>query len=68
MKCHLCDNAFEIKTDPENMQYVVVEGAKRQTEDQGTAEAPVGKGQSMLCALVGRLGADGRCGGSEETS
>jgi coiled-coil domain-containing protein 130 len=52
MKCHLCDNVIEIKTDPENTRYVVVDGAKRQTEDEGTAEAPVVKRQGMLCALV----------------
>lgn len=30
MKCHLCDNHFEIKTDPENFDYVIVSGARRQ--------------------------------------
>ncbi|BES96616.1 coiled-coil domain-containing protein 130 [Nesidiocoris tenuis] len=30
MKCHLCDNHFEIKTDPGNLEYVVVSGARRQ--------------------------------------
>ncbi|XP_065202123.1 coiled-coil domain-containing protein 130 homolog [Planococcus citri] len=30
MKCHLCDNHFEIKTDPGNLDYVVVNGARRQ--------------------------------------
>ncbi|CAG0881647.1 unnamed protein product [Darwinula stevensoni] len=30
MKCHLCDNHFEIKTDPANLDYVVVSGARRQ--------------------------------------
>ncbi|KAL1117377.1 hypothetical protein AAG570_004703 [Ranatra chinensis] len=30
MKCHLCDNHFEIKTDPGNLEYIVVSGARRQ--------------------------------------
>lgn len=30
MKCHLCDNYFEIKTDPQNMDYEIVCGARRQ--------------------------------------
>lgn len=30
MKCHLCDNHFEIKTDPQNMDYEIISGARRQ--------------------------------------
>ncbi|KAK2722080.1 hypothetical protein QYM36_002582, partial [Artemia franciscana] len=30
MKCHLCDNYFEIKTDPANLDYVIISGARRQ--------------------------------------
>ncbi len=30
MKCHLCDNHFEIKTDPANLDYEIVSGARRQ--------------------------------------
>jgi len=30
MKCHLCTNHFSIKTDPANMDYVIVDGASRQ--------------------------------------
>lgn len=30
MKCHLCDSHFEIKTDPGNLDYVIVNGARRQ--------------------------------------
>ncbi|KAG7298885.1 hypothetical protein JYU34_017342 [Plutella xylostella] len=30
MKCHLCDNHIEIKTDPGNLDYVIVSGARRQ--------------------------------------
>nr|CAG4644298.1 EOG090X0DK6 [Lepidurus arcticus] len=30
MKCHLCDNHYEIKTDPGNLDYVIVSGARRQ--------------------------------------
>jgi len=30
MKCHLCDSHFVIKTDPQNLDYIVVSGARRQ--------------------------------------
>lgn len=30
MKCHLCDNHFVIKTDPQNLDYAVESGARRQ--------------------------------------
>lgn len=30
MKCHLCDNHFEIQTDPRNLDYVIIKGARRQ--------------------------------------
>lgn len=30
MKCHLCDNHFEIQTDPKNLDYVILSGARRQ--------------------------------------
>lgn len=30
MKCHLCDNYIEIKTDPGNLDYAIVSGARRQ--------------------------------------
>ncbi|CAG0896033.1 unnamed protein product [Cyprideis torosa] len=30
MKCHLCDNHFEIQTDPANLDYVILNGARRQ--------------------------------------
>lgn len=30
MKCHLCDNYFDIKTDPANLDYEIVNGARRQ--------------------------------------
>lgn len=30
MKCHLCDNYYEIKTDPGNLDYAIVSGARRQ--------------------------------------
>lgn len=32
MKCHLCDNHFEIETDPKNCDYVIVTGARRKEE------------------------------------
>ncbi|KAG0043381.1 hypothetical protein BGZ83_011467 [Gryganskiella cystojenkinii] len=33
MKCHLCDNWFEIRTDPKNSAYVVTAGARKKIED-----------------------------------
>lgn len=30
MKCHLCDNHFVIKTDPGNLDYLIISGARRQ--------------------------------------
>ena len=41
MKCHLCPNHIEIKTDPGNLDYVIVSGARRQEkrnleQDNGT--------------------------------
>jgi len=32
MKCHLCDNHIEIKTDPEHTDYVIASGAERKAE------------------------------------
>ena len=41
MKCHLCNNHFEIKTDPANLDYEIISGARRQekrfnAEENGT--------------------------------
>ncbi|KAG8191662.1 hypothetical protein JTE90_016452 [Oedothorax gibbosus] len=30
MKCHLCTNHFEMQTDPQNLDYVILNGARRQ--------------------------------------
>jgi coiled-coil domain-containing protein 130 len=54
MKCHLCSAWFEIKTDPEHTQYVIVDGAKRQadewdTSDQGVAQL---KGTTFISVLL----------------
>jgi len=32
MKCHLCDQHFEIQTDPANCDYVILSGARRKEE------------------------------------
>ncbi|XP_076440746.1 coiled-coil domain-containing protein 130 homolog [Babylonia areolata] len=32
MKCHLCDNHFEIQTDPKNHDYVILQGARRKEQ------------------------------------
>ncbi|XP_060559881.1 coiled-coil domain-containing protein 130 homolog, partial [Ruditapes philippinarum] len=32
MKCHLCNNHFEIQTDPKNHDYVILEGARRKEQ------------------------------------
>jgi len=41
MKCHLCSAWFEIKTDPENTRYVIVDGAKRQSDEYDTSDQGV---------------------------
>lgn len=38
MKCHLCDNWFEIQTDPKNAAYVVAGGARKKVEDFEAAD------------------------------
>ena len=30
MKCHLCDNYYEIQTDPKNLDYEIISGCRRQ--------------------------------------
>lgn len=41
MKCHLCSAWIEIKTDPENTRYVIVEGAKKQSDEWDTTDKGV---------------------------
>ncbi|KAF9362767.1 hypothetical protein BGX34_005543 [Mortierella sp. NVP85] len=38
MKCHLCNNWFEIQTDPKNAAYVVTAGARKKVEDFEAAD------------------------------
>ena len=38
MKCHLCDQHFEIKTDPANLDYVIISGARRKEQRWDMAE------------------------------
>ncbi|KAF8935052.1 hypothetical protein BGZ58_005284 [Dissophora ornata] len=38
MKCHLCDNWFEIQTDPKNAAYIVTAGARKKVEDFEAAD------------------------------
>lgn len=53
MKCHLCDNHFEIKTDPANLDYVIVSGAKRQENrwDPKQNEQVVPETKEVSCRL-----------------
>ncbi|KAF9448609.1 DUF572-domain-containing protein, partial [Macrolepiota fuliginosa MF-IS2] len=37
-KCHLCDNWFEIQTDPKNTRYVVTSGARQKDEEWNPEE------------------------------
>lgn len=37
MKCHLCDNYFEIETDPSKFDYKIISGAKRQVRYDHTS-------------------------------
>eukprot|EP00117_Sycon_ciliatum_P004595 scpid55137/ scgid2373/ Coiled-coil domain-containing protein 130; 9 kDa protein len=55
MKCHLCDNHFEIETDPKNMEYVIVSGATRKEErwdskDTETVEATDSEAKKRLAS------------------
>lgn len=54
MKCHLCSAWFEIKTDPENTRYVVVDGAKRQSDEYDTSDQGVAqlKGTGFVGWLI----------------
>jgi coiled-coil domain-containing protein 130 len=38
MKCHLCDNHFVIRTDPKNLDYVIISGARRKEQRWNMAE------------------------------
>src|SRR5699024_7299723 len=38
MKCHLCDSHFEIQSDPQNLDYVILNGARRQERRWDPAE------------------------------
>ncbi|KAL6438571.1 hypothetical protein ACFW04_004557 [Cataglyphis niger] len=53
MKCHLCDNHFEIKTDPANLDYVIVSGARRQENrwDPKQNEQVVPETKEVSCRL-----------------
>lgn len=53
MKCHLCDNHFEIKTDPANLDYVIVSGARRQENrwDPTQNEQVVPETKEVSCRL-----------------
>ena len=53
MKCHLCDNHFEIKTDPANLDYVIVSGARRQENrwDPKDNEQVVPETKEVSCRL-----------------
>jgi len=38
MKCHLCDQHFIIRTDPQNLDYVIESGARRKEQRWNMAE------------------------------
>ncbi|XP_074642683.1 coiled-coil domain-containing protein 130 homolog [Tubulanus polymorphus] len=38
MKCHFCDTHFEIQTDPQNSDYVILSGARRKEQRWDPAE------------------------------
>jgi coiled-coil domain-containing protein 130 len=38
MKCHLCEQHFIIRTDPQNMDYVILSGARRKEQRWNMAE------------------------------
>lgn len=45
MKCHLCDNHFEIQTDPSKFDYTILSGARRQVM---SAESSDDTGQLLI--------------------
>lgn len=49
MKCHLCDQYFEIRTDPANSDYVIISGARRKEQrwDMGENEQIVTEGNHL---------------------
>ncbi|CAD1479431.1 unnamed protein product [Heterotrigona itama] len=53
MKCHLCENHFEIKTDPANLDYVIVSGARRQENrwDPKENEQVIPETKEVSCRL-----------------
>ena len=56
MKCHLCDQYFEIRTDPKNMDYVIMSGARRK-EQRWSAE----ENEQIVCdekEMVKRMAVD----------
>lgn len=52
MKCHLCDNHFEIQTDPAKLDYAIISGARRQQKmsahNDDTQGGPIGGANQML--------------------
>ena len=63
MKCHLCSAWIEIKTDPENTRYVIVEGAKKQSDEWDTTDQGVVQPKGIWLLLVLFIS---RCPGKEE--
>ena len=53
MKCHLCDQHFEIQTDPKNLDYVILSGARRKEQrwDMGENEQIVTEEKSDIKRL-----------------
>lgn len=66
MKCHLCDNYFDIRTDPANLDYEIRSGARRQerrwdpSENEQVAPEDKAVGRKMAADAMFRLekGAD----------
>ena len=54
MKCHLCDQHFEIQTDPKNLDYVILSGARRKEQrwDMGENEQIVTEEKSDIKRLA----------------
>lgn len=38
MRCHLCEQYFEIQTDPANCEYAILSGARRKEERWDAAD------------------------------
>lgn len=51
MKCHLCDNRFELETDPGKFDYTILSGARKQVIYSESDEHDIKSKQKMMDAM-----------------